>query len=431
MLNVNTARTMMLLVAIAAAASVPAAHPQLPPSILTPKNTAIAKDMLSSIADWIMTLDVGSDVVKNYNHTSNALNASIFVNGNLARVLLGSHRLTGNATHLAEALRWCDALVAEQVRGATAVKPDMEGGWWGVGYPTSVPLADGNIYLGDTGTAVTTLAMCARTTSDARQAKRFTDALTRYDAFVRFGCQQAGCGASSRGSAAATDGFINASAGAIGCGYYQGHLSTCPYVVATGTTGAAFEAELASLTKASLPAVSEAAEETVADSVRYMATLISRDNGSIPYVIDCKQPTWDNWPYDTLTYVTEGLLGAFIHVPKLRAAIATSFSPTVDFLLRSQNADGSWAAWGSPDQRRSPRVSSLIALFVAASLDAKRAPDPRLLASLERYVTFLSEKGVGPSYGVEDILNTSGFVGLALIELLGFGATWSPPAASA
>ena len=32
--------------------------------------------------------------------------------------------------------------------------------------------------------------------------------------------------------------------GPIGCGYYLGHLSTCPYVIATGTTGVAFEAEL-------------------------------------------------------------------------------------------------------------------------------------------------------------------------------------------
>ena len=44
------------------------------------------------------------------------------------------------------------------------------------------------------------------------------------------------------------------SAGAIGCGYYGKHLSTLPYVIATGTTGGAFFVELANVTKSTAEA---------------------------------------------------------------------------------------------------------------------------------------------------------------------------------
>ena len=70
-----------------------------PPSILPPKELATARTLVSEISEFIMTLDLGSGTVKGYNKTwPGTLNASIFINGNLARVLLGSHRLTGNAT---------------------------------------------------------------------------------------------------------------------------------------------------------------------------------------------------------------------------------------------------------------------------------------------------------------------------------------------
>ena len=87
-----------------------------PPSILPPKELATARTLVSEISEFIMTLDLGSGTVKGYNKTwPGTLNASIFINGNLARVLLGSHRLTGNATHLAEGLAWCEAFVKQQV----------------------------------------------------------------------------------------------------------------------------------------------------------------------------------------------------------------------------------------------------------------------------------------------------------------------------
>ena len=65
----------------------------------------------------------------------------------------------------------------------------------------------------------------------------------------------------------------------------------------------------------------------------------------------------------------------------------------------------------------------------ADALAEKQTPDPRYLKALSAYVAFLVTTGTGGEYGVEDILNTSGFVGLALLEMLSFGVTFGPTSA--
>ena len=113
-----------------------------------------------------------------------------------------------------------------------------------------------------------------------------------------------------------------------------------------------------------------------------------------------------------------------------RSAAAPTDSPRVPphrkvaGLLNTQNADGSWGRTGA-DQQRSPRASSLVALFCIATREEVQAADQRLLQALHRFVGFLAVSGKG-DYGVESILNTSGFVGLALLDLLGFGSTFGP-----
>jgi hypothetical protein len=397
-----------------------------PPPILPSKQVNDARALVAELAEWIISLDLGSGTVKGYNHSLNHLNHSIFINGNLARVLMGSHVLTGNTTHLAEALRWCESFVKEQQVGPTA-QQGIEGGFWGVGYPTSVPLADGSLYLGDTGTAVTALARCASLTTDASQRQRFMTALRLYDAFVRHGCTTPGCGASRRGAKPALGGFVNASSGgAIGCGYYEGHLSTCPYIIATGTTGAAFEAELMALTREADPVAAMASEKLVVESMAYMAAQVSAENGTLPYIIDCQPPTWTEWPLDTATYVIEGVVAGWLHVPSLRAGIPKRFLPTADWLLRTQNEDGSWGRPG-PDRQRSPRVTSLLALLHVAAVNDGKVPDPRWAAALSRYVDFLSESGRA-AQAIAGELRESGFAGLALLDLIHFGVTFGPAA---
>ena len=100
-----------------------AAAPPPPPPLLPPATAATARHLLAQLNDWIMTLDVGSEEVHNYDPARNPLNHSIFINGNFARVMLASSRLTGNETHRREGLRWCESFVSEQVTLPTAKHP--------------------------------------------------------------------------------------------------------------------------------------------------------------------------------------------------------------------------------------------------------------------------------------------------------------------
>lgn len=93
-----------------------------------------------------MTLDVGSNVIHGGHYP---VNDSIFVNGNLARVLMASSKIFQEPRYLAEGLRWCDTFVSQMVDVETST--GQSGGWWDTGYQ--------QLYIADTGTAVTALAV--------------------------------------------------------------------------------------------------------------------------------------------------------------------------------------------------------------------------------------------------------------------------------
>ena len=134
---------------------------------------------LHSIADWTMTLDVGSNVLNN--STVSTVNSSIFINGNLARVLLATHKLQPNADYLSEGLRWCDTFVKLQQPSVTS--DGQEAGYWNTGY--------NQVYIADTGTAVVTLALCHELQPETSKRAVYATALRKFARFVRFGCQAA------------------------------------------------------------------------------------------------------------------------------------------------------------------------------------------------------------------------------------------------
>lgn len=133
---------------------------------------------LIELCEWILALDVGSNHLKgNFTPSGVANDHHIFINGNLARVLLATHKITGNATFLKEGLRWCDKLVSIQYTLETST--GEIGGYWDTGYET--------IYIADTGTAVTNLVVGFHMSKDATQKASFLSALKRYANFVTKG----------------------------------------------------------------------------------------------------------------------------------------------------------------------------------------------------------------------------------------------------
>lgn len=67
---------------------------------------AALRPYFDDLNDFIMTLDVGSNNLSSWIDPK-GLHVSIFINGNFARSLLASYRITNNKTHLEEGLRWC------------------------------------------------------------------------------------------------------------------------------------------------------------------------------------------------------------------------------------------------------------------------------------------------------------------------------------
>ena len=76
-------------------------------------NASVLHQYLTSIAEWVMTTDVGSNNLTC--SPSCGPPTHIFVNGNLARILLAAHKISPNKRYLAEGLRWCDSFVDLQI----------------------------------------------------------------------------------------------------------------------------------------------------------------------------------------------------------------------------------------------------------------------------------------------------------------------------
>jgi hypothetical protein len=71
---------------------------------------------------------------------------------------------------------------------------------------------------------------------------------------------------------------------------------------------------------------------------------------------------WRKWPYDTSSCVGEGLITFATHAatPEMLTVIHEVAGVYLEFLLRTQNADGSWGVPGGEDQKRSPEVINFL-----------------------------------------------------------------------
>jgi len=353
---------------------------------------------LKDLCDWTMTLDVGSGQLKNTKDTS----WSIFINGNLARMLMAGYQITGNRAYLDEALRWADTFVQQQRIVITS--KGEEGGYWADAGPI------GNIYFGDAGTAATALALACRYASPARQ-QIYQRAMDRY---VRFVYQGSIDDPQGKGRGAASTWFVESPAakGAIGTGYYRGHLSRHPYTVATATTAAAFLSEYFSLTRKP-----EIARDAYAAANWLLS--IQAPEGGIPYIIDGTSEIF--WPLAVMTYCGEGFIGVHTLVDDQvsRERIARGVKPSIEWLLKTQNADGTWGITRSDDQQRSPGVLSLLNWYYTKLDHAER-----VRTSAARYITFLLDPTNTRTHGVKELVRTTGFVGLAIAEVLRPGITF-------
>jgi hypothetical protein len=361
-------------------------------------NEADLQAYLKNLCDWTLTLDVGSGQLKNTKDSP----WSIFINGNLARMLMAGYQITGNRAYLDEALRWADTLVQQQRIVITS--KGEEGGYWADAGPI------GNIYFGDAGTAATALAVACRFATPARQ-QIYQRAMDRY---VRFVYQGSIDDPQGKGRGAVTTWFVESPAakGAIGTGYYRGHLSPQPYTVSTATTAAAFLSQYFALTRKP-----EIARDAYAAASWLMSTQ-TPENG-IPYIIDGTSQV--HWPLAVMTYCGEGFIGVHTLVDDkvARAGLERGVKPSIDWLVKTQNPDGTWGEKRSDDQQRSAGALSLLNWYY---LKADR--DDRVRAAVDKYIGFLLDPANSRMHGVKELVRTTGFVGLAIAEVLRPGITF-------
>ena len=297
--------------------------------------------------------------------------SSIFITGYYMRTLVAGHEIFGEKKYLSTAIAYADTLLKYQ----------SDRGYWGTGY--------GNIYLADTGSAIALFTVLYKHVDEGKRAQYF-DSISRYVTAIE------------------KDSLINPS-GAIGTGWYatkEGEI-TGPfrdeYTISSALTGAQIFTWMYHMTK------EDKYRQVAINALRWIMSTM-REDGIIPYVLaghgsvlgkkdDPKNDynLWEKWRYDTAAYVGEGIIAFDLYCDQhdWKAEIREKIKPHIEFLLRSQNEDGTWAVPGSSDQKRSPGVVNFLIWY-----HQHVSQDSRIVDAVKKYNRFILSPEPGKEYGL-------------------------------
>jgi hypothetical protein len=379
------------------------------PMIKESNNDKIVTEMLDKISNWILTLDLSSNNITGIQDT---LKTSIFINGNLARVLISNYKISGKDIYLNEALKWCDTFVSLQHDITTSI--NTIGGYWDTGYS--------EVYIADTGTAIAALSMCYDNIKPSNTERRalYQDALLKYDQWVRFGsketpkcyfkknCEYDG----NKGEVANT--FINQSTGALSDGYYKNAINLMPYTIATATYGGVGYAEMYAL------GIAKNLNAKFKDiSTKAVKWILSKreSNGEIPYIITPPSPPGSHI-YQSITYSTEAFVDASLRFnDTMYDDLKSSLRKTVKYLLDKQGESGILIVNGTQgEQQRSPRALSLWQWYLQNVKDEDPKFLDRIQSGTNKYIQFIYNNF--DKYGLNQYALVSGFVGLVLADMI-------------
>jgi len=300
----------------------------------------------------------------------------IFIGGYYMRTLVAGYEIFGNRQYLNTAVAYADSLLKKQ----------MPNGFWPSGYHT--------VYLADTGSALGLFIALYKHVDHQRQ-KEYFHAVQLYISSLQ------------------KNGMV-LSNGALGTGWrHVNHgVMTGPirdqYTISSALTGGEIFTWMYHKTG------QNKYRKVAYCALKWVLSTMRRD-GNIPYILAEEGADWnrrgnpkvDNhlwhyWTYDTSAYVGEGVLSFDLYCgnPAWRSWIKTAIRPNIQFLLRTQNSNGTWAKAGSSDQARSPGVINLLTWYYRHA-----DKDPRVAQAVRRFDAFLLNHQESSSW---NLLGTGG-----------------------
>jgi len=289
--------------------------------------------------------------------------SAICVQGYINRSLLALYELTNDKKYLDQAQKWVDAFIAQQ----------MENGYWDSGY--------GHIFLADTGSALAALFNVYQY-ARPEEKEKIEAALQKYiDALFITGDDE--------GSS-----FVHED-GSLGIGFTnhkdekKKQSKNQPYTISTGLTGAQIFAGMYYMTG------NDIYKNIAVNACDWLLDTMLPNGQIADYVYDLnpgledKIWVWHRWPYDVATYAGEGFIAAWTYIDDVdfRRNLGERLEDHIEWLLRTQNYDGSWAVKGSQDQQRSHGVVNLLLWY---HRNIKK--DPRIVRAVQKFYLLILDK---------------------------------------
>ncbi len=284
----------------------------------------------------------------------------IFTGGYYMRDLVAGYRIFGEKRYLGTAVAYADRLLGKQ----------SERGYWQTGY--------GRLYLADTASALGLFIVLYDHVDHGRQRK-YLAAVQRYvDAIERDGL--------IRPSGALDVGLLLDTNGVPIRPYGQ------DYTTSSALTGGEVFTWMYHITG------KEKYRQVAYNSQKWILSTM-REDGVIPYVFPGGKSDlrvqgnprndymlWTNSAYLNSAYVGEGLLSFDLYCGKRawRKEVEASIRPHIEFLLRTQNPNGTWSVEGDWDQKRSPGIVNFL-IWYYCHVDK----DPRIITAVRKFESFI------------------------------------------
>ena len=320
---------------------------------------------------------------------------AIFITGYYMRTLVAGYEILGDQRYLDTAIAYSDTLLKLQ-------NPQ---GYWLTGY--------GGIELADTGSAVGLFAVLYKHVDKERQRnyvaamQRYVDAIEKDGLILPSGALGYGwatnCASHSPSHCAPNGGPESEQMMAVRRG---------PYVTASCLTGGEMFTWMYLMTK------QDKYRRVAYNSLRWVLSTMSKE-GVIPYVADedgifLNKPNdpdnnfllWDRLPYLNSDYLGEGLLSFDLHCdqPEWKADLRKQIKPHIEWLLRNQNANGSWGVRNPRDQSecssvfdptRTPGIANFLIWYYE-----QVEKDPRIVTAVRKFDRFLQDREQAKAFGL-------------------------------